>query len=527
MLPAKRALVSVSNKAALPDFAKGLTDLGIELISTGGTFRHLEESGIPVTKVSDVTGSPEILDGRVKTLHPVIHGGILADRSRAHHLAELQENQIEPIDLVVVNLYPFQQTVATEGATYDQIVEMIDIGGPCMLRAAAKNHQGVLVVVDPDDYPQILHALQEGEGTVPEALRRNLALKGFRHTQAYDTAISNWLEEQILGKDDDDLYPPRLSLELHREMVPRYGENPHQRAAVYSTASGSGIMGGYEQVQGKEMSWNNLLDADATRKLVSSFDEPTVVITKHNNPCGTGRAIESKGETLVDAYKRALQSDPVSAFGSIIAINRTATAELAAAMADLFVEVVIAPEYEEAALERFSKKKNLRVLQCPIYSSSDREFELRAIDGGFLAQTNDVVRENPNAWECPTNLKPTEEQLRALDFVWRVSRYVKSNAIVIGGENQTYGVGAGQMSRLDSCRIALEKTAASTEGESPELVASSDAFFPFRDGLDVLAKGGVKAIAQPGGSKRDSEVVDAADEHGIVMVFTGRRHFRH
>ncbi len=528
MLNAKRALLSVSDKSGLADFGRGLADLGIELLSTGGTFKHLEDAGVPVTKVSEVTGSPEILDGRVKTLHPRIHGGILADRSRSSHLSELREHGIEPIDLVVVNLYPFRETAAAPDATYGDIVEMIDIGGPCMLRAAAKNHQGVVVVVDPADYPQILTALQEGEGTVPESLRQSLALKGFRHTQAYDTAIARWLEEQLRSEDNvDTTYPEALTLELAREMVPRYGENPHQRAAVYRDTARGGILGnaeaGFQQLQGKELSWNNFLDADAARKLVWSFDEPTVVIVKHNNPCGTGR-----GETLETAYERALRSDPVSAFGSIVAINRPATVELATAMKDLFVEVVVAPGYEEAAIERFARKKNLRVLRSPAYAATSEDFELRAIDGGFLAQSLDVGHESPDAWTCPTRAQPTDSQWRALDFVWRVGRYVKSNAIVIGGPDQTYGVGAGQMSRLDSARIALEKTRAATEDlGAVDLVASSDAFFPFRDGLDVLAEGGVRAIAQPGGSKRDDEVIAAADEHGIAMVFTGRRHFRH
>ena len=524
MLRAKRALVSVSDKSGLAEFARGLSDLGIEILSTGGTYRHLSEAEVPVTKVADVTGYPEIMDGRVKTLHPAIHGGILASRQRASHLSELTEHNIEPIDVVVVNLYPFQKTVETEGATYDEIVEMIDIGGPCMLRAAAKNHQGVVVVVDPGDYPQVLAALQEGEGIVPERLRQQLALKGFRHTQSYDTAISNWLErQQSVDEESGELktptpYPSRLHLDLQRELVPRYGENPHQKAAVYRTLGGPGVLGGYQQHQGKDMSWNNLLDADATRKLASLFEEPTVVITKHNNPCGVGR-----GKDLVEAYKRALSSDPVSAFGSIIATNRPVPGELAEAMRELFVEVVIAESYDEQARKIFSKKKNLRVLECPQYSASESDYELRAIDGGFLAQTVDVIRENASAWKCPTERKPTTEEQRALEFAWKVCRYTKSNAIVVCAENQTYGVGAGQMSRLDSCRLALDKSQFSTEGA----VAASDAFFPFRDALDVLAEGGVKAIVQPGGSKRDDEVVAAANEHGIAMLFTGHRHFRH
>ena len=516
MLPAQRALLSVSNKDGLLELARGLERMGIQILSTGGTKRHLEESGVSVTSVSDVTGHPEILDGRVKTLHPAIHGGILADRGRAAHLSQLQEQGIQPIDLVVVNLYPFQETVETEDATYDQIVENIDIGGPCMLRAAAKNHSGVTVIVDPEDYPQVLAALEESDRVVPETLRKRLALKAFRHTQAYDTAISNWLERESGG--EVERFPKHIHLDLTRELEPRYGENPHQGSAIYSTLGERGIFGGFEQLQGKELSWNNLLDADAARKLVSMFEAPAVVIVKHNNPCGV-----AIGETLVQAYERALECDPVSAFGSIVAINRQASGELADAMADLFVEVMVAPDYEQAALDRYGRKKNLRVLRCPVYAPHEREIELRAIAGGFLAQVPDAERDDPSAWECPTRLQPSDEMLRGLEFVWKVSRHVKSNAIIVGNRHQTVGIGAGQMSRIDSCRLAIEKAQLPVEG----CYAASDAFFPFRDGIEQLCKAGISAIAQPGGSKRDNEVVEAADEYGIVMVMTGRRHFKH
>jgi phosphoribosylaminoimidazolecarboxamide formyltransferase/IMP cyclohydrolase len=520
MLKARRALVSVSNKEGVAELARGLEKLGVEILSTGGTARYLEEAGIPVLQVSQATGSPEILDGRVKTLHPAIHGGILADRGRASHLAQLREHDIVPIDIVAVNLYPFRETAEKEGASVEEIVEMIDVGGPCMLRAAAKNYRGVLVVVDPDDYPQVLAALEEGEGVVPEALRQRLALKAFRHTQAYDTAIAAWLERQTASPDEP--LPPRLHLDLERVLEPRYGENPHQAAAVYRTVGSDGLLAGVEQLQGKELSWNNLLDVDAARKLVSQFEEqPTIAIVKHNNPCGVGR-----GATLAEAYERALASDPVSAFGSIVATNRQVDAALAEAMKDLFVEVILAPGFDEDAVRGYTAKKNLRLLRAPLHDGNASAVELRSIDGGFLAQVADGDNDDPESWTCPTKKKPTAKQREALVFAWSVARYVKSNAIVLATAEQTVGVGAGQMSRLDSCRLAIDKARAAGL-ETKGTVAASDAFFPFRDGLDVLAKAGVKAVVQPGGSRRDKEVVAAADEHKVAMLFSGTRHFRH
>ena len=515
MLPARRALLSVSDKTGLADFARGLAGLGIELVSTGGTARHLREAGLAVTAVSDVTGSPEILDGRVKTLHPRIHGGLLADRARPEHMSALEEHGIQRIDVVAVNLYPFRQTVADPQATPDEIVEMIDIGGPSMVRAAAKNFAGVAIVVDPLDYPGVLEALAAGGGVVPLETRRALARKAFGHTAAYDAAIAAWFATQTPAEDD---FPVLLSLDLERELTPRYGENPHQGAAVYRTIGGPGVLGGATQVQGKELSWNNLLDADAARKLVALFAEPAVVIVKHNNPCGVGR-----GADPVAAYRRAFECDPVSAFGSILAVNRPLDAALVAAMADLFVEVLVAPAADEAALEGLAAKKNLRLLVCPPYVWEPGDAELRAIDGGFLAQNPDGRPDEPARWTCPTRRQPSEDERRALDFAWRVCRYTKSNAIVVTNGDQTIGVGAGQMSRVDSCRIAIEKARLPVAGA----VAASDAFFPFRDGLDVLAAAGITAVVQPGGSKRDDELVAAADEHGIAMLFTGRRHFRH
>ncbi|MEM8931424.1 MAG: bifunctional phosphoribosylaminoimidazolecarboxamide formyltransferase/IMP cyclohydrolase [Acidobacteriota bacterium] len=519
MLPIQRALVSVSDKTGLDDFARALTAMGVEILSTGGTFKALEAAGVPVTAVSDVTEHPEILDGRVKTLHPRIHGGILADRRRAGHLGELQEHRIRPIDLVVCNLYPFRETIAG-GATEEEAVEMIDIGGPTMIRAAAKNYHGVTVVVDPNDYPQVVAALEGGDRVVPTSLRRSLALKAFRHTQAYDAAIANWLTRQ--GSDDGEArFPRHLHLDLALDFVPRYGENPHQDAAVYRTLGEPGLFGGMEKLQGKELSYNNMLDADAARQQVAPFAEPAVVIVKHNNPCGVGR-----GDDLVAAYQRALACDPISAFGSIIAVNRPVDAAFVEAMQGLFVEVLLAPRFSDEALKRLAAKKRLRVLCCPVFEAGSGEATLRAIDGGFLAQAPDVETTDPASWEVATERTPTDDERRALDMAWTVARGVKSNAIVLARAEATVGIGAGQMSRVDSCRLAIQK-AGDAKLDLVGCAAASDAFFPFRDGLDVLAAAGVTAIAQPGGSKRDGELVAAADEHGIAMVFTGRRHFRH
>jgi phosphoribosylaminoimidazolecarboxamide formyltransferase/IMP cyclohydrolase len=515
MLPARRALLSVSDKSGLAEFARGLVELGVELVSTGGTAAHLEQAGLPVTLVSAVTGSPEILDGRVKTLHPRIHGALLADRAKPEHLAALAEQGIERIDVVAVNLYPFRQTAADPAASLERVVEMIDIGGPSMLRAAAKNFAGVAVIVDPLDYPRVLAQLRSGGGAVPLETRRSLARKAFAHTASYDAAIAAWFAGQTPEPDD---FPELLALDLERELVPRYGENPHQGAAVYRAMGGPGVLGGMTQLQGKELSWNNLLDADAARKLVALFAEPAVAIVKHNNPCGVGR-----GAGLVEAYARALACDPDSAFGSIVAVNRPLDGDAVEAMVDLFIEVLIAPAVDEAALERLTSKRNLRLLVCPPYAWAAGDVEMRAVDGGLLAQHADGRPDVSDAWTCPTRRRPSPAEERALGFAWSVCRYVKSNAIVVAGGDQTIGIGAGQMSRVDSCRIAIEKARQPVRGA----VAASDAFFPFRDGLDLLAAAGVTAVVQPGGSKRDDEVIAAADEHGLAMLLTGTRHFRH
>lgn len=553
MLPAHRALVSVFDKTGLSELAHGLQSLGIEIVSTGGTLAYLRQLGVPAVAVSDVTGFPEILDGRVKTLHPRIHAGILASRSTPAHTEQLAAHVIDRIDVVIVNLYPFRETAADPAATFDEVIEKIDIGGPAMVRAAAKNFAGVAVVVEPADYTRLLAALSASDGVVPETLRRELAVKAFHHTQSYDAAVAEWLGRHAAAVTGAAAgaagiaatpaagaaaaptaagvaFPARLALELERTDELRYGENPHQGGAVYSVtaapASGApgafvaagGALGGYRQLAGKELSWNNLLDADAARKMAAQFAEPTVVIVKHNNPCGIGR-----GADLTAAYERALATDPVSAFGSVIAVNGPVDGRLAAAMADLFVEVLLAPGFDEEARHRFAAKKNLRLVECPPYRPAAGEIELRAIAGGFLAQPPDAFPDDPATWTSPTQRAPTAEERRALDFAWRVARYVKSNAIVLAGGDQTVGVGAGQMSRVDSCRIAIQKAQLPVAGT----VAASDAFFPFRDGLDVLAAAGVTAVVQPGGSKRDGEVFAAADEHGMAMLLTGTRHFRH
>lgn len=516
MLPVQRALVSVYDKRGLTELAQALSALGIEILSTGGTRRHLEAAGVPVVPVADVTGFPEILDGRVKTLHPAIHGGILADRNRAGHLSALQEQGFAPIDLVIANLYPFAATVARPGATPAEIVEMIDIGGPTMIRAAAKNFAGVSVVVDPDDYPQIQAALESDSRTVPAALRRSLALKAFRLTHAYDAAIAAWLGQE--SAEDDDRFPQNFGLRLSRTLVPRYGENPHQGAAVYATVGGAGVLGGLTQLQGKTLSFNNLLDADAARRLSALLDEPAVVIVKHSNPCGVGQ-----GRNLAEAYERALACDPLSAFGSIIAVNRPVGRSLAEAMANLFVEVVVAPSFDDAAREVYGVRSSLRLVSCPPYRPHAGDIELRSIDGGFLAQAVDAEDDDVSTWECATERAPSEEEMRALVLAWRVARAVKSNAIVVANAQQTVGIGAGQMSRVDACHLATRKAQLPLAGT----VAASDAFFPFRDGLEALAEAGIRAVVQPGGSKRDDEVIEAANAEDVAMMMTGRRHFRH
>ncbi len=525
----RRALVSVFDKRDLESFVFGLVEIGFEILSTGGTLAALRAAGIPATAVADITGFPEIHDGRVKTLHPKIHGGILSDRSRPEHAVEIAEHGIAPIDLVVVNLYAFREAAAKPGAVRAEVIEMIDIGGPAMVRAAAKNHSGVGVVVDPVDYPEVLAALRNESGGLPESLRRRLAAKAFRHTAEYDAAIARWMEGDLAATApaaERERFPAALNLALDRVLVPRYGENPHQQAAVYAIRGAGGVFGGFTSIQGKELSWNNLLDADAARRITGQFMEPAVAIIKHNNPCGVGL-----GDDLVAAYSRALATDTISAFGSILAVNGQVDAAFAEAISDLFVEVLVAPGFSADALERFATKKNLRLVACPLHRPFDRAgaalpVELRAITGGYLAQEADDVADDPTVWTLATKRAPSAPEQRALELAWKVGRYVKSNAIVVANPLQTVGIGAGQMNRLDSCRIATEK-ARQFGLELAGTAASSDAFFPFRDGLDALAAAGITAIVQPGGSKRDTQVIAAADEQGLAMLFTGVRHFRH
>lgn len=506
-----RALLSVSDKTGLVDFARSLHDAGVELLASGGTAKRIADAGIPVLAVEDVTGFPEILGGRVKTLHPAIHGGILARRTE-HHLTELEEYGLSPIDIVVVNLYPFQATVAEPNVTLATAVEEIDIGGVALLRAAAKNHESVTVVCDPGDYDAVAAAFAE-QGT-SFAQRKQLALKAFRHTAEYDTAISDYLAAQVESEEVETL-PPTMPLALKLVQRNRYGENPHQQGGLYSY--GSDEMP-FEVLHGKEMSYNNWLDLDGSWLSAQDFPKPTVSIIKHGNPCGLASA-----DTLADAYAKALASDPVSAFGSIISVNRTLDLPMAEAMSDLFVEVVAAPGYDDDALELLMRKKNLRIVR-PTHVPL-RPLSLRSIYGGVLVQELDQSQADmdPAGWTSVGKRQPSAEQLADLAFAWRVARWAKSNAIVYVKDEATVGVGAGQMSRVDSVMLAGHKAGDRARGA----VMASDAFFPFPDGIEAAAKHGIAAVVQPGGSIRDDLVIETVDALGLVMVLTGTRHFRH
>ena len=501
----KRALLSVSDKSGIVELARGLADAGVEMISSGGTSKALAEAGIPVKKVADVTGAPEILGGRVKTLHPKIHGGILADRTKPEHLVELDQQGIGPIDLVVCNLYPFERTVAHPAVKETDAVEQIDIGGPAMVRAAAKNFLSVAVVVDPARYDEVLKEIQT-DGGVSEDTRRSLAREAFAHTAAYDAAISSYF-----ARHGD--FPRKLLIAGEKVLDLRYGENPHQDAAFYRTAGGG--LASAEQLHGKELSYNNLLDTDAAWKLALDLDEPGAAIIKHSNPCGVAVA-----DSLSTAYGLALDCDRTSAFGGIVALNRTCDEATASAIAEIFTEVVIAPDFDDAALAALTQKKNLRILRATHVGRT--EFDVRRIAGGILVQTPDPKDPAPEA-EVKTKVEPTPEQWRDLRFAWVVAKHVKSNAIVLAKDGVAVGVGAGQMSRVESTELAARRAGQRAHGTA----CASDAFFPFRDGLDAAVAAGATAVIQPGGSVRDEEVIGAADEHGIPMVFTGRRHFRH
>ncbi|MFZ5590459.1 MAG: bifunctional phosphoribosylaminoimidazolecarboxamide formyltransferase/IMP cyclohydrolase [Bacillota bacterium] len=507
-----RALLSVSDKTGLTDFARGLIELGFEIVSTGGTAKALREAGLEVTYVSDVTGFPEILDGRVKTLHPRVHGGILARRTPAH-MEQLAAQGIVPIDLVAVNLYPFRQTVARPGVTLEEAIENIDIGGPAMVRAAAKNHESVLVVVNPSRYGEVLAALQNN--TVSMELRRSLALEAFSHTAAYDAAIANYLAG-VSGWE----MPAALTVSFELVQPLRYGENPHQAAAFYRDPAVTGpCIGRAEQLAGKELSYNNILDANAALELVREFAEPAAVIIKHNNPCGAACAGD-----VATAYRLAYESDPVSAFGGIVALNRPVDGAAARAMAEIFLEAVIAPDFSAEALEILRSKTGLRLLKTgELKEQSSDRLELRKVNGGLLVQHYDRVVLNPQELQVVTSKAPTSEQVQELIFAMTIVKHVKSNAIVVTKGKQLLGVGAGQMNRVGAARIALEQAGEKARGA----VLASDAFFPFRDTVDVAAAAGIAAIIQPGGSLRDAESIQAANQHGLAMVFTGIRHFKH
>ena len=516
--PVRRALLSVSDKTGLADLAKQLHALGIVLLSTGGSAKALRDAGVPVTDVSDVTGFPEIMGGRVKTLHPKIHGGLLG-RSGTDD-AVMAQHGIEPIDLLVVNLDPFAQTVAKADCTYDDAIENIDIGGPAMLRAAAKNHARTSVVVDPADYAALVAALQAG-GT-DAAQRRAFAAKAYAHTAAYDGQIAQWLSPRAADPQQPEAWPKTFHASLHLASALRYGENPHQRGALYVEAGApQGIVATARFLQGKELSYNNLADADAALECVKAFDAPACVIVKHANPCGVAVA-----ESLMAAYDRAYAVDPTSAFGGIIAFNRELDAATAAEiLARQFVEVVLAPSIAADALPHFAKKSNVRVLATGDLRAA-AGLEYKRIAGGLLVQDADTDALAAADLKIVSAKAPTDAQLRDLLFAWKVAMYVKSNAIVYAKDLQTVGIGAGQMSRVVSAKIASLK-AAEAGLAVPGSVMASDAFFPFRDGIDAAAQAGIAAVIQPGGSMRDAEVIAAADEHGMAMVFTGRRHFRH
>jgi phosphoribosylaminoimidazolecarboxamide formyltransferase / IMP cyclohydrolase len=510
VLPVRRALISVYDKSGLRDLAVGLAGLGVELLSTGSTAKAIRDAGVEVTEVADVTGFPEILDGRVKTLHPVIHGALLADRSKASHRAALTEHGIDPIDLVVVNLYPFRDTVADPDVTDDQAIEMIDIGGPTMVRAAAKNHAHVGVVTNPADYEALLGHLRE-DGGLSARSRRELAAGAFAHTASYDADVRDWMQ-----RDGD--FPPVFGPVYRKAQSLRYGENPHQSAAYYVERGATWGLGSAIQVQGKELSYNNILDTDAAWQAASDFGEPCVAIIKHTNPAGL-----ALGASVAEAYPRALAGDRVSAFGGIVAANAEVDADAARQILEVFTEVVVAPGFSDEARELFASKPNLRVLEVRQPSPPRTAWSVRSVTGGVLVQDLDIAGSDPDAWTVVTRAQPDEATLAELAFAWTAAKHAKSNAIVLAHDRAVVGVGAGQMSRVDSVRIAVDKSA----GRAGGAVLASDAFFPFRDGPDLALDAGVAAIVQPGGSKRDDEVIAACDERDVPMLFTGNRHFRH
>jgi phosphoribosylaminoimidazolecarboxamide formyltransferase/IMP cyclohydrolase len=537
-VPLKRALISVYDKTGLADLAVGLHEAGVSIVSTGSTAKTIAAAGVPVTEVSEVTGFQECLDGRVKTLHPRVHAGILADRRNEDHVQQLKDMEIEPFDLVVVNLYPFVETVRS-GAEQDAVVEQIDIGGPSMVRAAAKNHASAAIVVDPASYGDVVEAAKNGGFDL--RARQRLASLAFAHTAAYDNAVAAWTAAQFGDNDQDrnddaaasSPFPPYAGVALERAETLRYGENPHQAAAIYVDRAAPAGIAQAEQLHGKAMSYNNYVDADAALRAAFDFSTPAVAIIKHANPCGIATAPE--GGSIAEAYAKAHACDPVSAFGGVIASNRPVTAEMAEAVAGVFTEVIVAPDFEPAAVETLTKKKNIRLLKLPEGFARD-SVEMRQISGGMLLQKSDVIDADgdaPEQWTLVAGKAADEATLADLAFAWRAVRAAKSNAILLAKDQGAVGVGMGQVNRLDSCKLAVERanTLLEVNGQPVERargsVAASDAFFPFADGLRILLDAGVKAVVQPGGSVRDEESVEAAKAAGITMYFTGTRHFFH
>ncbi|MFB7759240.1 bifunctional phosphoribosylaminoimidazolecarboxamide formyltransferase/IMP cyclohydrolase [Streptomyces xiamenensis] len=517
--PVRRALVSVYDKTGLEELARGLHAAGVAIVSTGSTAKTIAAAGVPVTPVEEVTNFPEMLDGRVKTLHPRVHAGILADLRRAEHRQQLSELQIDSFDLVIVNLYPFQKTVAS-GASFDECVELIDIGGPSMVRGAAKNHPSVAVIVNPERYADALSAVAEGGFTLPQ--RRALAAEAFAHTAEYDAAVAGWFAVQgasaYEGAEAGD-FPSAARLTFTRQGVLRYGENPHQRAALYADGSGTGLPAA-EQLHGKEMSYNNYIDAEAARRAAYDHQAPAVAIIKHSNPCGI-----AVGADVAEAHRKAHACDPLSAYGGVIAVNRPVSVALAEQVAEIFTEVIVAPAYEDGAVDVLARKKNIRVLRAPGAPAATGEY--RPLEGGTLLQVADRLQadgDDPAHWTLVAGDALGEAELAELAFAWRASRAVKSNAILLAKDGATVGVGMGQVNRVDSARLAVQRAG---EDRAAGAYAASDAFFPFADGLEVLTAAGIRAVVQPGGSKRDGEVMEAAKAAGVSMYFTGTRHFFH
>ncbi|MFC3039445.1 bifunctional phosphoribosylaminoimidazolecarboxamide formyltransferase/IMP cyclohydrolase [Virgibacillus xinjiangensis] len=508
----KRALISVSNKENIEEFAKGLSELDVEIISTGGTLKAIKAAGIPATAIDDVTGFPEIMDGRVKTLHPKVHGGLLGKRSNESHMAQMEENGISPIDIVVVNLYPFKQTLEKEGVSEEDIIENIDIGGPSMLRSAAKNFEDVAVVVDPADYAEVLTGLKED--SLDAQKRKSLAAKVFRHTANYDAMIANYFSAQT-----EEEFPENYTITYEKVQTLRYGENPHQAAAFYKNPLSKGMsLADADQLHGKELSYNNIQDANAALEILSEYKQPSAVAVKHMNPCGIG-----VGENLFDAFGKAYDSDPISIFGGIVAVNREIEADTAEKLSEIFLEIVIAPSFTDEAMEILTRKKNIRLLKLNSKEDEEAYHQLTTVKGGVLIQHNDAGEVTEDELKVATQRNPNEKELADLLFAWKAVKHVKSNAIVLGKDNQTIGVGAGQMNRIGSANIAIEQAGDKAKGA----VLASDAFFPMPDTVQAAAEAGITAIIQPGGSKRDQDSIDVCNEHGIAMVYTGMRHFKH